>query len=81
LIPGSPNPHTAQRIAAFRDGFGFRESAEIEIVARYADNQLDRLPGLAHELVEGFERSPQPRQLPLLPREEQHPLFRSLRWT
>ena len=52
LIPGSPNPHTAQRIAAFRDGFGFRESAEIEIVARYADNQLDRLPGLAHELVE-----------------------------
>ena len=54
LSPGSLNPHTAQRIAAFSDGLsqGLREIAEIEMVARYADNQLDRLPGLAQELVE-----------------------------
>jgi len=29
-----------------------REIAEIEIVARFADNQLGRLPALAQELVE-----------------------------
>ena len=54
LGPGSPNPHTAQRIAAFSAALsqGLRENAEIEMVARYADNQLDRLPGLAQELVE-----------------------------
>jgi putative ABC transport system substrate-binding protein len=55
LSPGSLNPVTAQRIAAFTNGIGqggLREIAEIEIVARYADNQLDRLPGLAQELVE-----------------------------
>ena len=55
LSPGSLNPVTAQRIAAFSSGIsqgGLREIAEIEIVARYADNQLDRLPALAQELVE-----------------------------
>jgi putative tryptophan/tyrosine transport system substrate-binding protein len=55
LSPGSLNPVTAQRIAAFSDGIrqgGLRQIAEIEIVARYADNQLDRLPGMAQELVE-----------------------------
>jgi ABC-type uncharacterized transport system substrate-binding protein len=55
LSPISLNPVTAQRMAAFRDGIGqggLREIAEIEMVARYADNQLDRLPALAQELVE-----------------------------
>jgi putative tryptophan/tyrosine transport system substrate-binding protein len=52
LSPGSLNPVTAQRIAAFSSGIGQGGFAEIEIVARYADNQLDRLPALAQELVE-----------------------------
>ena len=42
-------------MAAFSDGIGqggLREIAEIEMVARFADNQLDRLPALAQELVE-----------------------------
>jgi putative ABC transport system substrate-binding protein len=54
LSPNNPNPVTAQRMAAFSDGIqgGLREIAEIEIVARFADNQLDRLPALARELVE-----------------------------
>ena len=55
LNPNSPNPVTAQRMAAFSDGIGqggLREIAEIEMVARFADNQLDRLPALAQELVE-----------------------------
>ena len=55
LSPSTPNPFTAQAMAAFSDGIGqggLRELAEIEIVARFADNQLDRLPALAQELVE-----------------------------
>ena len=55
LSAGSLNPVTAQRAAAFSVGIrqgGLREIAEIEIVARYADNQLDTLPTLARELVE-----------------------------
>ena len=55
LSPNRPNPVTAQRMAAFSDGIGqggLREIAEIEMVARFADNQLDRLPALAQELVE-----------------------------
>ena len=55
LNPNSPNPATAQRMAAFSDGIGqggLREIAQIEMVARFADNQLDRLPALAQELVE-----------------------------
>jgi putative tryptophan/tyrosine transport system substrate-binding protein len=42
-------------MAAFKDGIdhaSLREIADIEIVARFADNQLDRLPALAQELVE-----------------------------
>jgi putative tryptophan/tyrosine transport system substrate-binding protein len=42
-------------MAAFSDGIdqaSLREIAEIEIVPRFADNQLDRLPALAQELVE-----------------------------
>jgi len=55
LSPSSLSPFTAQAMAAFSDGIGqsgLREIAEIEIVARFADNQLDKLPALAQELVE-----------------------------
>jgi len=55
LSPNRPNPVTAQRMAAFSDGIGqggLREISEIELVARFANNQLDRLPALAQELVE-----------------------------
>src|SRR4051812_18684823 len=55
LNPNTPNPVTAQRMAAFSDGIGqggLGQIAEIELVARYADNQLDRLPALAQELVD-----------------------------
>src|SRR4029077_18301275 len=54
LSPNSPNPFTAQVMSAFGDGIGqsgLREIVEIEIVARFADNQLDKLPALAQELV------------------------------
>ena len=54
LFPSSPNPFNATTLAAFSDGInqgGLRENAEIEIVARYADNQLERLPALAQDLV------------------------------
>src|SRR3954451_20654953 len=53
--PSSLSPLVARRMAAFRDGIdqaSLREIADIEIVARFADNQLDRLPALAQELVE-----------------------------
>ena len=55
LSPSSPNPFNAKTLSAFNDAIGqggLREVAEIEIVARFADNQLDRLPALAQELVE-----------------------------
>ena len=54
LGPSSLSPVTAHRMAAFSDGIqaGLRGIAEIEIVACFADNQLDRLPALAQELVE-----------------------------
>jgi putative ABC transport system substrate-binding protein len=55
LSPSSLTPVVAERVAALSDGIGqggLREIAEIEIVARFADNQIDRLPALAQELVE-----------------------------
>src|SRR5215469_14294652 len=55
LSPSSPNPFNAKTTAAFVDGISqgsLREIAEIEFVARFADDQLDRLPALAHELVQ-----------------------------
>jgi putative tryptophan/tyrosine transport system substrate-binding protein len=55
LSPSSPNPIAAQVMSAFSAGIGqggLRELAEIEVVARFAYNQLDRLPALAQELVE-----------------------------
>lgn len=54
LHPGPDAAVTASRIAAFRDGLapaGLRDATDTEIVARFADNQLDRLPALAAELV------------------------------
>jgi putative ABC transport system substrate-binding protein len=58
LSPSSPNPFTAQVMATFSDAIGqggLREIAEIEMVARFADNQLDRLPALAQELLSADE--------------------------
>jgi hypothetical protein len=66
-------------MAAFSDGINQaspREIAEIEIMARFADNQLDRLPAMAQELVEPFERSALLRRRQSVPREKQHPPFR-----
>jgi putative tryptophan/tyrosine transport system substrate-binding protein len=54
LHPGPDAAVTASRIAAFRDGLApadLRDATDTEIVARFADNQLDRLPALGAELV------------------------------
>jgi len=49
--PAGPFPHI---VAAFRQGLkeaGFNEGQNVAIEFRYADNQIDRLPALADELV------------------------------
>lgn len=54
LHPGSNRTTSVTRIAAFREGLapaGLREAADTEIVARFADDEIDRLPALAAELV------------------------------
>ena len=38
-------------VAAFRQAAGFNERQNVAIEYRYADNQLDRLPGLVAELI------------------------------
>jgi len=51
LHVGPPNPNTE---AAFRKGLsevGFVEGRNVTIMSRYAENQYDRLPALAAELV------------------------------
>src|SRR5262245_56334651 len=51
LHPSSPG---AYRLRAFRQGLkeaGFIEGENVTIEYRWADNQIDRLPGLAAELV------------------------------
>ena len=45
---------SATMVAAFRQGLtaaGFNEGQNVEIEYRYADNQLERLPGLVAELI------------------------------
>jgi putative tryptophan/tyrosine transport system substrate-binding protein len=52
LHPSSPD---AYRVRAFRQGLkdaGFTEGENVAIEYRWADNQLDRLPTLARELVQ-----------------------------
>lgn len=55
LHPGpSTSAIAAGRVAAFREGLnpvGLKEAGDAEIVFRFADDQLDRLPALAAELV------------------------------
>jgi putative tryptophan/tyrosine transport system substrate-binding protein len=49
--PAGPFPHI---VTAFRQGLkeaGFNEGQNVAIEYRYADNQIDRLPGLADELI------------------------------
>jgi putative ABC transport system substrate-binding protein len=44
-----------QRLAAFRDGLeglGWQEGRNIRIETLFSDNNYDRLPTVAHELVE-----------------------------
>ena len=52
LHPSSPDPY---RLRAFRQGLkdtGFVEGENMSIEYRWADNQIDRLPALAAELVQ-----------------------------
>ena len=53
LHPASPDAY-AERLRAFRQGLkdaGFIEGENVAIEYRWADNQIDRLPALATELV------------------------------
>src|SRR5262245_40106908 len=53
LDPRSPDT-TAGRLRAFRQGLkdsGFVEGENVAIIYRWAENQVDRLPELAAELV------------------------------
>jgi putative tryptophan/tyrosine transport system substrate-binding protein len=48
----SPSANVTRRIAAFREGLGQAgEAANAEIVERAANNQIDKLPAMAADLV------------------------------
>ena len=54
LLRSTPSAPFAHIVAAFREGLketGFVEGQNVAIEQRWADNQLDRLPGLAADLV------------------------------
>src|SRR5262245_28096984 len=54
LDPRSPDTVTAGRLRAFRQGLkdtAYVEGENVAIEYRWAENQVDRLPGLAAELV------------------------------
>src|SRR5262245_52882971 len=54
LLRTTPAAPFADLVTALRQGLndeGFLEGRNVEIVQRWADNQLDRLPGLVAELV------------------------------
>jgi len=54
LAAGSPSGYWAEMFAAFRQGLGdagYSEGRNVTIEARWAENQYDRLPVLATELV------------------------------
>ena len=54
LTPSNHCPVVAGRIAAFRSGLapaGSAEAADAEVVVRAANNQIDKLPALAVDLV------------------------------
>jgi putative ABC transport system substrate-binding protein len=54
FLRSTPSAPYAHLVAAFRQGLsetGFVEGRNVAIEYRWADNQLDRLPGLAEELV------------------------------
>jgi ABC-type uncharacterized transport system substrate-binding protein len=54
LAAGSPSGYWAEMFAAFRQGLGdagYSEGRNVTIEARWAENQYDRLPMLATELI------------------------------
>jgi putative tryptophan/tyrosine transport system substrate-binding protein len=54
FLRSTPSAPFANIVAAFREGLkeaGFLEGQNVAIEQRWADNQLDRMPGLAAELV------------------------------
>ena len=54
LAAGSPSGYWAEILAAFRQGLGdagYSEGRNVTIEARWAENQYDRLPVLATELI------------------------------